>query len=319
MAAVGCGGVLVADTFCGPMQELPSEGQLLVVETMLPGAGGCAANTAIDLARQGISVDVVGCLGRDASARIVIEGLEAGGVNCSQIVQVADEPTSKTVILIVEGQDRRYIHTFGANRAFTVGHVQRSWVAGLQVFYVGGFLLLPSFRTEEFAELLRFCRSHGVVTVVDVVTPPQVRGMAGLAPLLPLIDYFLPNDDEARALTGQEDPTDQLRFLLDAGANAVVVTCGEAGSLAASRNEAWSASACPMEVVDPSGSGDAFSSGLIAGLLRGWDLPRTLQYASAVGGSAVRAVGTTPGVFTEAEAEAFLTAHPVAVQPLSLH
>ncbi|MFH1568610.1 MAG: PfkB family carbohydrate kinase, partial [Gemmatimonadota bacterium] len=124
MAQVGCGGVLVADTFCGPMRELPREGELLVVDNMLPGAGGCAANVAIDLAGLGVSVEVVGCLGRDTSARIVVEGLEARGVGCGPVVYVQDRPTSKTVILIVEGQDRRYLHTFGANASFTVEHVR---------------------------------------------------------------------------------------------------------------------------------------------------------------------------------------------------
>ena len=314
MADVGCGGVLVADTFCGPMRQLPDEGQLLVVDNMLPGAGGCAANVAIDLTRQEISVDIVGCLGRDASARIVVEGLEAQGVGCRQVVYIADQPTSQTVILIVEGQDRRYIHTFGANRAFTVGHIGCDWVAGLKVFYLGGLLLLPSFRTDEFRELLAFCRAQGVVTVVDVVTPQQISGMAELAPLLPLIDYFLPNEDEARVLTGCASPADQLGALLAAGAGTVIITRGMQGALAGQQGARWRAGICPMQVVDPSGSGDAFSSGIITGILRGWNLPEMLKYASALGASAVRAVGTTPGVFTAAEVAEFVAAHPPEIQ-----
>ncbi len=43
----------------------------------------------------------------------------------------------------------------------------------------------------------------------------------------------------------------------------------------------WSCGAYSMDVVDPSGSGDAFTSGVIRSLLQGWDLPQTLRYASA--------------------------------------
>ncbi|MEW6753814.1 MAG: carbohydrate kinase family protein [Candidatus Latescibacterota bacterium] len=318
MAQVGCGGVLVADTFCGPMRQLPVEGELLVVEQMLPGAGGCAANVAIGLARQGIGVEVVGCLGRDVAAGMVVGGLEAEGVGCGQVAYTADHPTSKTVILIVEGQDRRYLHTFGANRAFTVGHIPRPWVAGLRVFYLGGLFLLPAFCTGEFLGLLQFCRAHGVVTVVDVVTPRQVSGMEELAPLLPYIDYFVPNDDEARVLTGCAEPGAQARALLDGGAGTVIITCGRGGALAARRGECWRAAAYPVEVVDPSGAGDAFSSGLITGVLRGWELPRMLEYASTLGASAVRAIGTTPGVFSAAEAAAFVAGHPLAVSAAAL-
>jgi 5-dehydro-2-deoxygluconokinase len=68
-----------------------------------------------------------------------------------------------------------------------------------------------------------------------------------------------------------------------------------------------------MDVIDPSGSGDAFTSGVIRSLLEGWDLPRTLHYASAIGASATRAAGTTDSVFTAAEAETFVAEHPLTV------
>ena len=85
MAQVGSAGILVSDTFCGPMRELPHEGQLLAVDEMPTKAGGCAANVAIDLARQGITVDVAGCLGTDASAKVLLNSLEAHGVGCGRI------------------------------------------------------------------------------------------------------------------------------------------------------------------------------------------------------------------------------------------
>jgi sugar/nucleoside kinase (ribokinase family) len=68
-----------------------------------------------------------------------------------------------------------------------------------------------------------------------------------------------------------------------------------------------------MKVVDPSGCGDAFTSGVIRSILMGWDLPQTLQYASAVGASAARAAGTTQSVFSAAEAEAFVAANRLTV------
>ena len=73
-----------------------------------------------------------------------------------------------------------------------------------------------------------------------------------------------------------------------------------------------------MPVVDPSGPGDAFDAGLITGILRGWELPRLVTYASALGASAVRAVGTTQGVFTMLEAEAFLAAHRLEISQTAL-
>jgi sugar/nucleoside kinase (ribokinase family) len=178
---------------------------------------------------------------------------------------------------------------------------------------------MPSFRTDEFLDLLKFCRAHGVATVVDVVIPQHADNCRReLTPLLPFIDCFLPNNDEAQALTGCERPQDQARALLDGGAGTVIITQGRDGLLAARGKEAWRAGIYAVDVVDPSGSGDAFDSGAITGMLRGWDLPTTLRYAAALGASAVRAVGTTAGVFTASETNAFIAMHALKMDRVRL-
>jgi sugar/nucleoside kinase (ribokinase family) len=314
LAAVGCAGILVADTFCGPMATLPDEGQLLMIDDMPISAGGCAANVAIDLARQGIEVEVAGCLGNDVAAEGVVMALERATVGCGRIVRSDSLPTSKTVILLVEGEDRRYIHAFGANRAFSVSDIDRDWVASLSVFYLGGLFVLPGIAVEDLASLLRACREAGVTTVVDVVVPKGFEDDSSLGRLLPYIDYFLPNRDEARTFTGFADPADQVQGLQALGATTVIVTCGAEGSWAGGGGRLWHSEAYRFETVDPSGSGDAFAAGIITGIVRGWDLPAMLRYASALGASAARAVGTTGSVFGRSEAEAHVAANPIEVK-----
>ncbi len=310
---IGCAGIIVEDTICGPLPALPREGLLLALDAMPVKAGGCAANVAIDLARQGIAVDIAGCVGRDASADFLQGCLEGAGVGCARLSRAPKHPTSKTVILLIEGQDRRYLHVFGSNRAFTVAHMKRSWVKTLDILYLGGLFVLPGIKTGEFLSLLKFCRARGITTVVDVVLPQNWNSAAELKRLLPWIDYFLPNNDEAEAITGKSDPMDQLRELRRLGAGTVIITLGKAGSIAASGGDFWRCGTYPVNVVDPSGSGDAFSSGILTGLSRGWDLPRMLRYGSALGASATRVVGTTDGVFTAREAAAFVKSHTLAV------
>ena len=313
MAEVGCAGILVADTFCGPMKRLPAEGELLALQQMPSKAGGCAANVAIDLAKQGVAADVCGCVGADAAAEVLFESMRSAGVGCQQVRRLDSHPTSKTVILLVEGQDRRYIHVFGANAAFEVRHMPRDWLDGLKVFYLGGLLAMPAIVTEQLAELLAHCRRRGIITVVNVVVAQDRAGMAELQPLLPHIDYFLPNDDEAQRLTGRADPPQQADVLLGHGVGTVVITCGPNGVLAARGDDRWQAAAYRFPCVDPSGAGDAFAAGIVCGVLRGWEMPQVLRYAAILGGSATTAVGTTDGVFDAAAARAFLDEHPLTV------
>jgi sugar/nucleoside kinase (ribokinase family) len=295
------------------MKRLPRAGELLALEQMPSKAGGCAANVAIDLAKQGFVVDVCGCVGADPSAEVLLKSLSAAGVGCGQVRRLDSHPTSKTVIVLVEGEDRRYLHVFGANAAFNIGRIPRAWIDTLRVFYLGGLLVMPAIDFGELAELLAYCRSRGIRTVVDVVVPHDYSGLDELAPVLPHVDYFLPNDDEARRLTGHADPERQIDALLGHGPQTVVVTRGNEGSIAGSARKRWRAGAHRVESIDPTGAGDAFAAGVITGILRGWDLTLSLRYAAALGASATTAIGTTDGVFTAAAGQAFLNEHPLAV------
>jgi sugar/nucleoside kinase (ribokinase family) len=319
MARIGCAGILVKDTFCGPLQGVPRPGELVAVEAIRTKAGGCAANVAIDLRKQNLSVDLVGCLGRDAAGELLVKELQTAQVNCDHLVFTSEYPTSETVILLVKGEDRRYVHAFGANRAFAVEHIDFSWLAELDVFYLGGLFAMPGIVTDSLLPLLVFCREQKVITVVDVVLPTDFKGSGEMERLLPHIDWFLPNDSEAAVLTGNTDPLEALRVFRDWGAQGLVITLGKEGSVSLFQSECWHCDAYPWSTVDPSGAGDAFTSGLITGLAKGWDFARILEYASAIGASATGAIGTTDGVLRDEEADQFVKERPLTVtrRPLS--
>ena len=315
MADVGCAGILVADTFCGPMKALPEEGKLLAIDSMPTKPGGCAANVAIDLAKQGLSVDVSGCLGKDPSAKVIQAFMEQYHIGTDGLVYTDDYPTSQTTILLVEGQDRRFIHVFGANSAYRVSDMSLDWVKTLKVLYVGGLFIMPAFKCDEFLDLLKFCRAEGVVTVVDVVIPEGHDVMNELRPLMPYVDYFLPNDDESAAITGLSDPKEQLRVFLEAGAKNVFITCGKNGTFAGSGDKFWESEIFLMDkIIDQTGAGDAFDAGVIAAILEGKDMDGMLKYGSALGASATQAIGTVDGVFTKSQAIEFMAANELAMK-----
>jgi sugar/nucleoside kinase (ribokinase family) len=316
MADVGCAGLICADTICGPIERLPHSGELLSVGPIPDKIGGCPTNVAIDLAKQNISVDICGCIGNDSAGDVVLKSVRAHGAGGEQIRRLDTHPTSRTVIVLVEGEDRRFLHNFGANAAFEVGHIRRDWIDTLKVFYLGGLCALPGIRTDELVELLKYCRHRGVTSVIDVVVPQTYSGMKELAPLMPHIDFFMPNDDEAMRLTGEETPEKQLEAFLQCGLRGAVITCGPHGSIAVCDGKRWKADSYRVSAIDPSGSGDAFDAGFIAGILYKWDMPKTLRYAAALGASAVTAIGTTDGVFTAAEAEKFIGDNPLDVRSI---
>src|SRR5262245_37121910 len=69
-------GILVADPLCAPVDHVPRAGELVIADHLLLNIGGCAANAAMGLARLGVNVGVIGCVGRDAFGRFVVESLQ---------------------------------------------------------------------------------------------------------------------------------------------------------------------------------------------------------------------------------------------------
>ena len=310
---VVCAGILVADHICTPMPALPDAGRLTAVDAMYLMTGGCAANVGVDIARQGVGVSVMGRVGNDYWGRFIREDLAAREVNTDQIQVTTREQTSQTMILLCEGEDRRFVHTFGANREFRVDDIHLQALEGAKVLYLGGFLVLPSVDPEELGALFRVCRARGIRTVLDVVIPEGFRYAEELRPVLPHTDVFLPNNDEAEKLTGEVEPRRQALALRQQGARTVIITLGSDGLLFASEEGNGTALPFPTEVVDQTGAGDAFCAGFITGMVKGRDLVGCLEYGGTLGAACVRAVGASEGVCTGEEAEAFLATHRLEI------
>ena len=307
-------GILVADHLCDPIDHMPVAGELILSERLPLAIGGCASNVGIDLARLGVRVGVVGCVGQDAFGRFIIDTLAAARVDVQGIRQLADAETSGTLIINVRGEDRRFVHAVGANARLQVSDIPRERVREAKVLYVGGYLLMPALEGEPLASLFREARAAGVKTVLDIVLPGPGDHWPKLESVLAETDVFLPNTDEARVLTGEDDPLRQAERFAAAGAGAVVITCGGEGSVVVSQGKRMRAGAHQMEYKGGTGAGDAFDAGFITGLLLGKDLEDCVRWGSAVGASCVRSISATDGVFDRDEAEDFLRDHPLKIE-----
>lgn len=306
-------GVLVADHLCAPIARMPNAGELVLTDHLLLNIGGCASNAAMDLARLGVKVGVVGLVGQDAFGRFVIDTLDAAGVDTTDIRCLPDVGTSGTLIVNVEGQDRRFIHSPGANARLSAADIPRDRARGAKTLYVGGYLLMPALESTALAELFRDAKAAGVVTVLDVVLPGPGDHAKALEKLLPETDVFLPNFDEAKAITGLDQPRKQALHFRDSGAKTVVITCGGEGTVLVSDSLRLHAGVYRVPFVGGTGAGDAFDAGYIAGLLQGLGPRECLQWGSALGASCVRSIGATESVFTRAEAAEFIRREPLEI------
>jgi sugar/nucleoside kinase (ribokinase family) len=311
-----CAGIVVADHVCTPITHLPAAGELVMAERMLLTIGGCAANAAVDLVKMGVQAAIVGRVGGDIFGRVVADMLRESGVDVSALQVSPAADTSQTLIVNVTGQDRRFIHTFGANGEFSAADIPLERVSRCRVVYLGGYLLMPNVRQDELVSVFAAARRAGVRTVLDVATPGPAEYLSRLERLLPHVDVFLPNNHEAELITGERDPVKQAELFHRLGAGTAVITRGGEGAVLVNEQVRLRAGIFPVNYVDGSGGGDAFDAGYIYGLLHHLEAEDCLRVASALGASCVRAIGTTPGVFTRPECEAFMAEHALRIERL---
>ncbi len=262
-------GIVVADVIVRPFAALPERGGLRLVERIGLYSGGCAANTALSLARLGVPVEVVASVGGDEFGNFLERTLAEAGVGVSGLVRSRELGTSATVVLVAADGERSFVHTIGANAGLRPEHFPAELLSRCRILHLGGALLLPGFDGEPMAGVLRAARASGALTSLDTAQDQSGSWYKTLAPCLPGLDVFMTNEREGAAIAGHEDPEDAARFVLDCGARWVAIKMGERGCLLASTTERHRLPAFSVPVVDTTGAGDAFAAGFLAGLAAG--------------------------------------------------
>ncbi len=317
---VVCIGILVADILTSPIDRIPGPGQLASADEIFLSGGGHAHNTSVSLARLGAKVAVMGKVGDDPFGNFLIEDLKKERVDTSRISTSNKYGTSKTMVILTSGKDRRFIYTSGANGDFGPEDIDYDYLKQAKVLYIGGYGVLTKFDEYSLVQVLRFAKENDIVTLLDVVIPhSESNWINKCRKALKFTDFFLPNNDEAKLITGQTEPEEQAKQLLKYNPEiTIVITMGGNGSLIRTKDKIIRASSYKVKVVDGTGGGDAFSAGLIFGLMNNWKLTETLKLASAMGASAVRKIGTTPGVFTREEATRFIQNNQIEITTLTV-
>lgn len=312
---VACMGILVTDILTSPIDRIPEPGELIWADEIFLYGGGHAHNTPISLARLGVKVGVMGKVGNDPFGNFLIGDLKKEGVDTTRISVSNKSGTSKTIVILIPFEDRRFIHTVGANADFGMDDIDLDYLKQAKILYIGGYGVLPKLNDESLVRILKFAKKNGLITLLDVVIPHiEANWVDKCKEAFKFTDFFLPNSDEAKIITGQPDPERQAEQILRYNPGmTVVITMGKEGSLVRTRDKIIQASSYQIEVVDPSGGGDAFTGGFIFGVMNGWNLTETLKFASAMGASAVRKIGCTTGVFTREEVSKFIQENEIKI------
>jgi sugar/nucleoside kinase (ribokinase family) len=291
IAIVGCTNV---DVLVRHVDELPPPGTDNTVEEVSVRAAGPTMNVAFVVHALGDGPAVCfGAVGDDALGRLVLDECAARDVPTDGITRLAGERTGVSVALESHTRPRAFLTDLAAAARFDETMLPGSF-RGFSDVVIGGYFVAPGLRGEATIRLLRSARADGARTWLDSGWDTDSWTTGGdreILAMLPEVDFFVPNEDEVRALTGKPDPVDGGRDLARKTRRGVILKVGADGAWWIPREgDAVHIPAPATHVVDTTGAGDALNAGVIVGLRRGL----TIQDSVTLGvHAASRIVGRT--------------------------
>lgn len=278
-------GSLNTELILGPADALPAWGNQILVKECDTRAAGSAMCVAMPLAALGVASDVVGTVGDDDAGRAIIRRLAEKGLDVGGVRIVKDRPTGTCVSIFAEDGERLYVSSLGAIAATTRRSIDGPCLRRADLVLVTGVFVLPGLTLDALTALFRELRAKGTIACLDTGwasagwTHETIHRMRAL---LAATDVFLPNDVEARAITGTDSDSDAARALRAMGPGTVIVKRGPQGALGIFGDELFEDPGFPTDVRDTTAAGEAFSAGVLYAMREGLDPARTLRFANAV-------------------------------------
>jgi ribokinase len=291
--------------------RMPVFGETLLGSQFDMGPGGKGSNQAVAAARLGAEAHFVGLIGKDRLGEIARTLYEEEGVNAEHLIETTATSTGVGFIIVNPQGKNGIILDMGANKL-----IDRQFVAKAQSVIARSHVVLSVLEipVEAAAETMVLGRKYGVKTILNPAPasplPDEVFGA---------IDLIVPNETELRILMGLA-PDDGVstrelaRALRDKFGTTVIVTLGESGMILVDANGISEFGSVPVDVVDSTGAGDAFTAALAVSLAEGKDLVTAIQFAGCNGALACTKYGVIPSLARRSEVDQLFATQPPRIQ-----
>ncbi len=282
--------------------RLPKGGETLIGQSFTTVSGGKGANQAVAAARLGAQVSMIGCVGSDAYGEALRGALLAEQIDC-QAVSTVEGSSGVALIVVDDSSQNSIVIVPGANGALTAEAIDRfdSVIRAADVLICQ--LEVPD---ASVGHALKRGRELGKTVILNPA--PASRPLP--ADWYASIDYLIPNESEASALSGLsvdslETAQAAATRLIALGAGKVIITLGAQGSLFADglRFEHFPAPA--VKAVDTTAAGDTFVGGFAAALAAGNDEAQAIRFGQVAAALSVTRAGAQPSIPALSDVQAF--------------
>jgi 2-dehydro-3-deoxygluconokinase len=251
--------------------------------------GGDTSNFAVAVSRLGRSAGYICRLGDDDFGKILLDLWKHEGVDASHVILDKHAPTG---IYFISRSGEKHSFTYyrsgSAASRLSADDIPGDYLAQAKVFHTSGISQAISESACEAAfYAIEVAREAGAFISYD----PNVRlklwdrerAQSTILETIRMADFVFPSLEDARVITGLDDPEQMARDLQRLGPKLVALKLGEEGALLATQDGLRHIEPFKVEVEDTTGAGDAFAGAFIVAYLDGLDLYECGRFANAAG------------------------------------
>lgn len=278
--------------------KMPELGETINGSNFQINAGGKGLNQAVAIAKLGGNISFLGAVGNDANGQMLTDTLHSNGVSYKGIT-TEQIPTGIAMITVVDGNNFIILDP-GANYALTPEIIEQH---------------SASIAESDFCVMQLEIPLESVMKVCEIATKNGTKVVLNPAPFQPLpdslyaqIDYFIPNEHEAKDLTGINPDNEKnckkaVRALQKMGVKNVIITLGERGCVYNKGKDIIFSPAAKTTVVDTTSAGDCFIGALVTKLSQNESLESAIEYATKASAIAVSREGASKSIPFASEIE----------------
>lgn len=270
-------------------------GDKIPVDKLTHLVAGNAANSAVGGARLKLQSAIYTNLGSDPAGKQILGKFKEEGVNTRYVLENKEMESNLSTVLTFQGE--RTILVYHQKWDYKLPDLDAcKWVYFTSVS--------PSFTESNLLnELTSYLERTGSKLLYSPGTYQIKEGVKKNPKLLTLTEILIVNLEEAKRILGFEDNENisikkLLKGLLDLGPKMVVVTDALEGSYSFDGGKFYQINAFPAELIEMTGAGDAYATGLLAGLFYGKDLKEAMRWGAANGAGVVEEIGPQAGLLT---------------------
>lgn len=285
-----CVGLATLDVLARPVEGMAADESVQLIDAIALAPAGTAGGAALVASCLGVRTRLCSAVGDDAAGKLARLLYQEGGVDLALLDTVPGAATSTTLICINAAGRRPRFHVRGASMQVQLGDAAFTAARSTKYLHYAG-IGAPKLDGGAGAALAAAARESGAVVTCDLISP-RPNALEELRRVLPYVDFFMPNGDEALRLSGRETLAEAGGFFRDLGASNCIIKDGPRGSVSITSEGCTRVPAHLIEPLDTTSCGDSYCAGLIAALDRGRPLLEACRFASAVAALVASGLGT---------------------------